>query len=228
MHWTERLSEYLDDELEPADRAACSAHVATCAQCRETLDELRHVVGVAQAEGDLEPAADLWPGILARIEASPRSVARASAPRGQWTFNLAQLALAASLLVAATASATYVAARRGTPSPPSAEPMIQAMDEPMLAASADVTAANFADATFDEAVADLEQVLAEARYRLDPRTVIVIERNLAVIDGAIRQARAALKQDPANVFLNAHLTDARRRKLDLLRRATNLASTGGD
>ena len=87
----------------------------------------------------------------------------------------------------------------------------------------DVQRANFADAQFDQAVADLERVLLEQRERLDPRTVLVIERNLAAIDEAIRQAREALDADPANTFLNSHLADARRRKIELLRRATSIA-----
>jgi hypothetical protein len=86
--------------------------------------------------------------------------------------------------------------------------------------------ANFADAQFDQAVADLEKVLVEQREALDPRTVVVIERNLRVIDEAIRQARSALDADPANTFLNSHLADARRRKLELLRRATALSASG--
>jgi hypothetical protein len=72
-------------------------------------------------------------------------------------------------------------------------------------------------------VADLEQILLDQRETLDPRTVVVIERNLRLIDEAIRQARAALDADPANTYLNSHLADARRRKLDLLRRATSLS-----
>ena len=83
------------------------------------------------------------------------------------------------------------------------------MVEPMLAPSIDATPANFADAAFDRAVSDLERTL--------------VERNLAVIDEAIGQARAALDADPANTFLNSHLADARRRKLELLRRATSIA-----
>ncbi len=76
---------------------------------------------------------------------------------------------------------------------------------------------------FDRAVTDLERTLVEQRDELDPRTIVIIERNLAVIDEAIRQARAALDADPANTFLNSHLADARRRKLELLRRATSIA-----
>ena len=82
-----------------------------------------------------------------------------------------------------------------------------------------VTTVSFADAQFDAAVADLERVLREQRDQLNPRTVLVLERNLQVIDDAIREARTALDTDPANALLNAHLASARQRKLNLLRRA---------
>jgi hypothetical protein len=55
---------------------------------------------------------------------------------------------------------------------------------------------------------------------------MVIERNLRAIDQAIRESRAALDADPANTYLNSHLADARRRKLELLRRAAGLSSGG--
>ena len=58
--------------------------------------------------------------------------------------------------------------------------------------------------------------------------MLIIERNLKAIDDAITEAKTALDNDPANPYLNSHLADARRRKLDLLRQATSLASAGGD
>ena len=72
------------------------------------------------------------------------------------------------------------------------------MAEPIMPPSADIAPANFADAQFDRAGIDLERILVEQRDELDPRTVMVIERNLAAIDEAIRQARAALESDPAD------------------------------
>jgi len=101
------------------------------------------------------------------------------------------------------------------------------VNEPFSPASSEIKLANFADAQFDAAVVDLERILQEQRDRLDPRTVRVLERNLQAIDEAIRQSRQALEADPANPFLNSHLTDARQRKLELLRRAA-LLTEGGD
>jgi len=72
-------------------------------------------------------------------------------------------------------------------------------------------------------VADLERVLAQGRSRLDTATVRVIEKNLGIIDRAIRDAQSALAADPANSYLNLHLAQEMRRKLELLRQAAVLA-----
>ena len=233
-HWTERLSEYLDGELAPVERATCDAHLAQCATCRETLEELKTVVAMAQADREVMPRNDLWPGIAHRIAGrnvvlSGAAKAAPSGTRRRISFTVPQLALAASLLIAVSAGVAYIAAGRAlnqADAVATTETPIQAMAEPMLPPSGDVMPANFADAQFDRAVSDLERVLVEQRDELDPRTVMVIERNLAAIDEAIRQARAALSADPGNQFLNSHLADARRRKLDLLRHAAALNSAG--
>jgi anti-sigma factor RsiW len=245
-HWSERLSEYLDDELTPPERAACEAHLAECEACRLASEEMRMVVAFARADVDQAPTGDLWPGILSRISelkgtpsglsvatagvfagASAKAEAVAFKPgrgaRKQIAFTLPQLALAASLLIAVSASVAYLAAGRAARVPVAQEDPVQAQAEFLVPLSASVERANFADAQFDQAVTDLEKVLTDRREQLDPRTVFIIERNLAAIDEAIREARAALDADPANTFLNSHLADARRKKLELLRRATMIS-----
>ena len=167
---------------------------------------------------DVLPERDLWPGIASRIGARSRRV----------SITWSQLALAASLLVAVSAGLTWRLARVPASPPAAEEEIVRAEGESNGAAPGAVVPANFADAQYDAAVTDLEQLLRNERDRLDPRTVRVIERNLQTIDEAIREAREALAKDPANTYLNSHLADARRRKLDLLRRATTLAPTGGD
>ncbi len=173
---------------------------------------------------DSEPAHDLWPGIEARIARIP---AGARAVRSV-TMTLPQLALAATLLIAVSAGVSWLALAPGRAGTAAPERPIRAVAESVDMPRTDVARANFADEQYDAAVVDLERILTEERDRLDPRTVMVIERNLQAIDVAIRQARAALDADPANPYLNSHLADARRRKLDLLRRAAGLSSSGGD
>lgn len=170
---------------------------------------------------DEAPARDLWPGVAARLDV------RTAPRRSQYSFTLPQLAMAASLLIAVASGVTWLAARQPA-APAEAQPTVVAQGESAGEVEGDVVNANFADAQFNAAVSDLEQILRDERDRLDPRTVLVIERNLKAIDRAIQEARMALDDDPANAYLNSHLADARRRKLDLLRHATTLSSAGGN
>ena len=178
---------------------------------------------LAQAIGQWReetPSRDLWPGVAGRLDTA------ALAPRRrQFSFTLLQLAMAASLLIAVASGLTWVAAR---PDRPAKQDVVVAQSEPNGLVEGGLQNANFADAQFNAAVSDLERILHDERDRLDPRTVLVIERNLKAIDDAIQEARMALNDDPANTYLNSHLADARRRKLELLRHATTLASAGGD
>jgi hypothetical protein len=93
-----------------------------------------------------------------------------------------------------------------------------------VATGASIVQVGYADAQYDAAVADLEKALTLGRGRLDTSTIAIVEHNLQIIDQAIAQAREALAADPANSYLSGHLVEARRRKLDLLRRATELTS----
>ena len=58
---------------------------------------------------------------------------------------------------------------------------------------------------------------------LAPSTVATVERSLRIADSAIAEARSALEQDPANRVLGELFVSNYERKIDLLRRATELA-----
>lgn len=189
-------------------------------------DILKQAIGEWRDE---VPARDLWSGIASRIETMPVAAAAPVHKTGRISFTLPQLALAASLLIAVASGLTWMVARPQSESPADVaanEPVIKAYGVPDDETGGQIVQANFADAQFNAAVTDLERILRDDRDRLDPRTVLIIERNLKAIDAAINEARMALNDDPANPYLNSHLADARRRKLDLLRHATTLAMAG--
>src|SRR5438105_5598768 len=83
------------------------------------------------------------------------------------------------------------------------------------------------DRRYDATIAELQRVLAEERSRLDPKTVKVLESNLAIIDRAVADARRAVESDPSNFYLRNHLASVMKRKADLLRQAPLLAQEQG-
>jgi len=222
--FTDRLSEYLDDDLRPEERRKVAAHLAQCNGCRATLDELRRVVSEAKALTDSAPASDLWSAVAARIEPAGQFHMRISPFRraisSRLSFTLPQLAAAGLALMVLSGGLVWMA-RSGDPRADFQPVSAQVDTDPAL------IPAHFADRHYDEAIADLQGTLDAERSKLDPETVRVLEKNLAAIDQAIDQCRRALQADPSNVYLNTHFAEARQRKLVLLRRATGLATTGG-
>jgi len=246
--WTDKLSDYLDDELPAGERAAVEAHLAGCAECARVLADLKRVVARAQALDPRPPQNDVWAAVASQIEqrsgGSLRSPGDAGSivpfsARKRVTFTLPQLAAAAVLLVAVSAGLAWTVADRlrgETSEPPSttaqatapvASPAPDSVPATPNRTSDDVQVApaSLADPQYDAAVADLENALKEGRGRLDANTIAIVEHNLQIIDQAIDQARQALAGDPANSYLSSHLFEARRRKLDLLRRAAALTES---
>jgi hypothetical protein len=213
MHdsFTTRLSDYLDDEaISREERDEIAAHLAECASCQATFEELRMVVARARALPDSAPASDLWPGVAERVDARAPVGARPRTERRRFSFTLPQLAAASLALMVLSGSLVWMARIGGT----------RTELPPVTAGGLQMTPVNFADPHYDQAIADLEKALHTGRGRLDSETVRVLEQNLLVIDRAIEQSRRALSADPANLFLNSHLAEARKRKLTLLRRVT--------
>jgi hypothetical protein len=266
MHqeWTDKLSDYLDDELSAVDRGAVEAHLRSCAPCAAVLEELTRVVARAQAVKPRPPQTDLWAGIAGRIDADAgrRPAEVAPFPRREprrVVFTISQLAAAAVILAAVSGGIAWKlqssfsgttevvpyersaapGERSVAPGERSVAPSERSTSPEAAASPADVgrpfrsadaggdarvETVGMADAQYDAAVADLEKALKDGRGRLDASTIAIVEHNLQIIDQAINQAREALVADPANSYLSGHLVEARRRKLDLLRRAAALTT----
>ena len=233
MHeeWTDKLSDYLDDELPPEERRAVAAHLAGCEPCAATLDELKRVVARARSLPARPPATDLWRGIAERIDDRPAARVASFAPRGparRVSFTLPQLAAASLLIAALSGGLVWMAGARApratTEESAATRPAEAAQTRTDESATASIESVSLADAQYDAAVADLERALDKGRGRLDRSTIAAVEQSLQIIDQAIAQARQALATDPANSYLSSHLVETRRRKLDLLRRAAALTS----
>jgi hypothetical protein len=232
----DRLSDYLDDEdLSPSERAVIDAHLATCRECRATLAELREVAMRARSLPDAAPAANLWPGISERLTPQASVVPFVKTSSRRFSFTMPQLVAAGLALMVLSGGLVWIIRledpRTNLPAAVAQVPPESSAEGDQPDAALAPSRVRFGDADYDQAVADLEKALDAGRSRLDPETVSILEDNLRTIDQAIDQARKALRNDPANAYLNNHFAASRNRKLALLRRASALAmaaeTTGG-
>jgi predicted ribosomally synthesized peptide with SipW-like signal peptide len=225
--WTDLISEYLDGGMDPDARRSMEAHLRACNECSTALEDLGAIVARAVALPVAEPPTEIWAGIEARLRAAaaaPTAPVRAHvrqarsrpAPWTSWRISLSvpQLAAACIALVALSGGLAYFTSRASVNSKDRAA-------VPLTTGAAATMESS--DATIED-IEQLRQILADGRDRLDPATVRSLEESLVAIDTAIRQGRTALQADPQNPYVRDHLDETMRRKVDLLRRATQLAS----
>ena len=215
--WTNRLSEYIDGELDATERAALEAHLATCGQCYATLGELRQVVARAKALEDQPPAANLWSGIAQEIRRQRVPERRDRRDRRLFILTAPQLLAASIALMLVSGGGVWLAVQQRqavTPTPEAVRPDARLRID---------QAGGWTRST-DAAIAELQAALDLNEKRLDTTTVRIVRKNLAVIDRAIAEARMALRGDPGNAYLNLHLANTMRRKVELLRRVNDMAA----
>jgi len=219
-HVTTLLDDYVDATLEREDEARIRRHLAGCDSCRGIERGLRTLLErAATMPESIDPPRDLWPAIDSQLDRIDRtSPARPSRPAvgpRAWTFGL----LAASLLLGGLGAGYLL---RGLGQPTAVAPGDSGSPQ-ILSSSAEIVAAEQAIVF---AKHQLQTMLEEPENPLSPETVRMGNDNLAVIDEAIEEIRAALLQDPANQRLNRKLLTAHQSQLNLLQRATQIAARG--
>ena len=216
-HLGEQLSALVDGEVSGEVLGAAEAHLTACAECRAAYDALLRIRRHAGALDDRPPERELWPAIAGRLAHETAVVPLA--PRRRLVFSIPQLAAAAVVLMSVSAGAALLATHAARPGASAAVVASSAALQPMagLASAEGVE-------SYDVAIRGLESALSARRSTLDTATVRAVKQSLGIIDAAIRQAEAALAQDPNSMYLNSHLERALGRKLEVLRRVTTLTA----
>ena len=213
----DQLCDLHDDALDVDVAHALREHLANCATCAEQLSLLTALgEETAALPSSIAPPEGLWSDVRAEITRRPR---RRVAGMG---WSLRQL-IAAGVLIALGSSALTVA-MMGRGKAATVQSMAAAPSQ-TPARAAVVLPASLAseESGFTRSIDVLQRTLDERRDSLAPSTVETVERSLRVADSAIAEARDALAHDPANRALAKLFASNYERKIDLLRRATELA-----
>ena len=96
---------------------------------------------------------------------------------------------------------------------------------PATLVSQDQSEPGQSDAIYSREIEMLQNIVKQRKTQLDSSTVAIIQKNLEIIDAAIRQSRAALAKDPASRMLSQQLTHALDKKVELLRTAAMLPAS---
>lgn len=73
-----------------------------------------------------------------------------------------------------------------------------------------------AETHYENAIAGLEKMAAEGQQELTPEVAATLQKNLGIIDQAIRESRTALTDQPESTLARESLFEAFRKKVSLL------------
>ena len=219
----ERYDEVLDDYVDgaraddrPADArlAAFEAHLPGCTRCQALVADFASIRRTAADLDEVIPPPRLWAKIAATIDDDVRR------PWWQRTFGNAfsawvPVAAAASLLLLVAGAAWF------SRTAPSAPPQV-------ASTTPSETVVTPAEQHYEEAIAGLQQLADAQKPSMDPMTLAVLQKNLAVVDRAISESRAALMNEPASAIAQESLLDALDTKVALLQDTVALGTEGVD
>lgn len=95
-----QLSAYVDGELRAEEMAEVTAHLATCARCRDDVARLRALKRLLVRVPEVEPSPRLWAGLRARVARDARAPwAAALQDALRAAFRRPAVAAAAAMLV---------------------------------------------------------------------------------------------------------------------------------
>lgn len=206
--YDELIDDYVDgvrvaDAARDPGRAAFEAHLAGCARCQSMVADFASIRRTAAALEEHVPPPRLWAKVASALDDDRRRF-----PFARW----APFAMAASLalLVGGVAWMSWTqrenaAAERQASTPAESAPLP-------------------AEQPYEQAIAGLQQLADAQDAALDAGTRAVLRENLALIDRAISESRAALESDPASGLAEESLLDALDTKVALLQDTVALAS----
>jgi hypothetical protein len=212
----DRLDDLVDAALPEEERLAVEAHLASCPGCGRQEQRLQEILAEArELRRERTPSRDLWPEIAREIGAGNLVSGEFARPKASRWW-MPALATAAAVLAVAT---TVAMLREG--GMPFAVPGAEtATAIPVSRGQVELLDA---EQGYARAAAELLAALAERGDSLSPETRASVDRNLAMIDQALKEIRDALEKEPGNRDLTRMLASTHRKKVDVLRRVVKLS-----
>ena len=227
MHPNETaLHDYVDGTLDSSKHAEIEQHLRGCAECRRLVEDLRELHrAVGELKNDLrEPPVRAWARLERAIHLehptrsmqNPQNAQRDSILRFARVLRSRSWLAAAAVLLLATAVGLQLRSTRRAAGSAAGAPGSTTASVSSEAAENVEAELRAAEEHYTKAISGLEQITKTEQGALDPGTAATLQKNLAVIDQAISESRAALKTQPASEPAQESLVENFKAKIGLL------------
>jgi predicted anti-sigma-YlaC factor YlaD len=198
------IGDRLEGTIRPADRVRLEAHLESCPECRELMEDFRKIAESARGLDDEEtPSASVWPAIAAGVRAVRRGRSRAAVRRfavPRWAYAAGFVFLAAAVGLVVGLSPWRSAAQPGM-SPEQTATMAK-LEE--------------AETHYKLAIQALSEALETGPSVIGSSTAALFARDLGAVDSAIQACREAVDREPGSVDARVFLLAAYQKKVEIL------------
>jgi anti-sigma factor RsiW len=213
--WTEAIQERVDGTLGRIRDAELQQHLDVCPDCRALLADLEKVRDAAASLDVRRPADHVWLQVAGRLRQEGRVHDRSAGQPSTARLQYAWLAIAATLVLAVGA-AVFIVFMRTTPPGQPTNTTAQGNAGGADAVQSGVEDLRQAEKLLQSGIAKLKEGMGSDQQALPADTARTLDQNLQILDQAIAESTAALRQDPQNTAARTSLFDALQRKISLL------------
>lgn len=212
-----KISEWIDEGLQPPEQAEIKRHLALCQFCSVVYEDLNLIRKSAKALEELEPPDRVWVGLRSQLlsEGLIRQPARIAFWEkilpGFQSFLKPALSGAIVALILAGISYFYFSTRSGK----------SGYSDPDAREIAVFQQLQQAESHYQQAIQALDEVSHQKLNTLDPALAQIFQDNLATMDYYLNECREVVKSEPENPLAHRYLLAAYQKKVELMQTIVN-------
>ena len=201
----QKISDYIDNELNPSERPLLEKHLESCAECQKLHEDFKKIKAGAQGLLEFSPSGQTWFKIASGIKEKQSEGLSPSRKRQKlFVFSPNSLGwiVSAALLLVIVVGAVFFIPRLMTPPPDSQQFVVSKLEE--------------AEHHYQKAIDALWEAVSAQKENFDPQLYAVFQKNLNIIDESIAACREAVLSRPNSLDSRNYLLAAYKEKRALL------------
>ncbi|MFC2160659.1 anti-sigma factor family protein [Acidobacteriota bacterium] len=201
----QKISEYIDNELNSAEKQLLEKHLDGCSECQRLYEDFKKIKADAEGLAEFSPSGQTWFKIASGIKEKQKGTVRQKRDRlRRFVFSphsLGWIVSAGLFLVIIVGAVTIIP--RLTPKETSSQQYV-------------VSKLEEAEHYYQKAIDALWEAVSVQEDSFDPQLFAVFQKNLSIIDESISACREAVLSRPNSLDSRNFLLTAYKEKRSLL------------
>ena len=201
----QKISDYVDNELNPAEKPLLEKHLSRCAECQKLYEDFNKIKTDAKGLAEFSPPGQVWFNIHSGIKEKQNETRFPSLVRQRrFVFSPNSLGwiVSAALLLVIIVGAVTLVPKLITPATSSQQYVVSKLEE--------------AEHYYKKALAALWEAVSAQKESFDPQLYAVFQKNLNIIDESISACSEAVLSRPDSLDSRNYLLAAYKEKRSLL------------